>query len=964
MFPVGRCCVLLVGVLLGAAPLRAEEGATVAAATEPNEYSDFIRPLFAQRCFACHGALRQQSGLRLDSAASTIAGGESGPAVAAGKSAESLLVDALRGTAGFRMPPEDHGEPLAEEQIARIEAWIDAGASVPAQDEPERDPRDHWAFRAIARPDVPPVEDAAWQENAIDAFIAAAHAREGLTAVSEAPRHIWLRRVYCDLVGLPPTSEELAAYLADDSPEAEATVVDRLLASPQYGERWGRHWMDVWRYSDWYGRRSVPDVMNSYPTIWRWRDWIVQSLNEDRGYDRMVREMLAGDEIAPEDAETTAATGFIVRNWFKWNYNQWKRDLVEHTSKAFLGLTMNCAHCHDHKYDPISQEDYFRLRACFEPLELRHDRVVGEADPGPFKKYIYAESYGPIASGMIRVFDEQLDVPTYMYARGDERNKIEGRSPVEPDVPTALAGSFQVAPVSLPARGWYPGLKGFIQTEDLAVAAKALQESEAALAGARQAWQGVEQQLAASETKATAGAATAGAPATVTLSPEAVELERAKLRLAESGALAARTRHDSLAARIAAENARYLPEDPSVAPEDAALEELARAAARAERMAVLAAARQQETDARLKLATAQAQPNSDAAAQTANVTKLADDVRQAGDAVEAAWSALAADSTDYAPLGPQYPRQSTGRRTALAQWITSEENTLTARVAANYLWMWHFGRPLVESVANFGRSGKEPSHPELLDWLASELRENGWRMKPLHRTMVLSRAYRLDSAMGGQAGENLRLDPDNRWLWHFPRRRMEAEEVRDSVLYVTGGLDLTQGGPEIDHVEGLTSHRRSMYFAQHGEGKMQFLELFDGVNVCDSYRRTTSVMPQQALALANSELSWRQSRLAAQALLDAVRQQGATAGNERNTAILERAFVQILGRTPRESERRATHEFLAQQRALFATLPPPAEDTPPADTAPGTAPSSDAETRAVENLIHALLNHHDFVTIH
>ncbi len=240
-----------------------------------------------------------------------------------------------------------------------------------------------------------------------------------------------IRRVTLDLIGLPPTREETLMFLGDHSADAYERLVDRLLARPEYGERWGRHWMDVWRYSDWYGRRAVPDVMNSYPQIWRWRDWIVRSLNEDKGYDRMLMEMVAADELCPTDDANVVATGFIVRNWYKWNYETWMKDCVEHTGKAFLGLTLNCAHCHDHKFDPITQEDYFRFRAFFEPLELRHDRVRGEADPGPFKKYVYAESYGPIKSGAIRIFDEKLDAQTFMFSGGDARNRIEGKPPVD-----------------------------------------------------------------------------------------------------------------------------------------------------------------------------------------------------------------------------------------------------------------------------------------------------------------------------------------------------------------------------------------------------------------------------------------------------------------------------------------------------------------------------------------------------
>ena len=275
-----------------------------------------------------------------------------------------------------------------------------------------------------------------------------------------------LRRLYLDLLGVPPTRDELQSFLVDGSSAAYETVVDRLLDDPGYGERWGRHWMDIWRYSDWYGRRSVPDMMNSYQGIWRWRDWIINSLNTDKAYDQMIREMLAGDEIAPENDEAIAATGFMVRNWFAWNVNQWKKDLVEHTGKAFLGLTMNCAHCHDHKYDPISQREYFAFRAFFEPIELRTARVPGG---GYIKRHV---PYVPLKSPAIkpgapvlpRVFDDYFDAKTLMYAGGDARSIIKGEPPVDPAGPAIVGGDrIEIEAIKLPPSAAYPGLKKFIR---------------------------------------------------------------------------------------------------------------------------------------------------------------------------------------------------------------------------------------------------------------------------------------------------------------------------------------------------------------------------------------------------------------------------------------------------------------------------------------------------------------------
>jgi hypothetical protein len=315
---------------------------------------------------------------------------------------------------------------------------------------------------------------------------------------------------------------------------------------------------------------------------------------------------------------------------------------------------------------------------------------------------------------------------------------------------------------------------------------------------------------------------------------------------------------------------------------------------------------------------------------------------------------LAADGETYTPLGPLFPDHSSGRRTALARWIASAENPLTARVAVNHLWAWHFGRPLVETTYDFGRNGKPPSHPELLDWLAVEFMSNGWHMKPLHRLIVTSNAYRMTSELGAVTNPDRTRDQDNRYLWHFPAARMEAEEVRDSVLFLAGELDELIGGPDIPHDQGLTSRRRSLYFTHHGESKMQFLELFDGANACECYKRTTSVMPQQALALGNSDLTVRQARRLTRRLAE---QLAMPAEGEFITA----AFEQVLGRSPSAAERQASASFLARQRKLFegAGLKKGQGGPVPA----GDGPANDPARRAWENLVHALLNHNDFVTI-
>jgi len=830
------------------------------AAPEPQEtvdYSKDVKPLLRDHCYACHGALKQKARLRLDTAAAALTGGAGGPAVVPGNAAGSLLVQRVtESDPESRMPAE--GPPLTGRQVALLRAWIDRGAAAPPDEKPEEPPAAHWAFRRPARPAV----------SGIDALVDAERKKRGLRPARPAPKEMLLRRVSIDLVGLPPTREALHAFLADRSDDAYEKVVERLLASPYYGERWGRHWMDVWRYSDWYGRREIGDVRNSYGQIWRWRDWIVKSLNEDKGYDRMILEMLAADEVAPDDLDSVVATGYLVRNWYSLNRNQWMRDLVEHTGKAFLGLTMNCAHCHDHKYDPIPQEDYFRFRAFFEPLQLRHERVPGDPDPGPFREYVLQGTTAVMKSGAIRIFDQNLEAETRLYLGGDERNVAEGRPPVRPAAPAFLGGDqIRVEPVHLPPDSSYPGLRPFVRAEEIARREQALGE----------AW---------------------------------ALLEAGPRRLAEARLAAAESDLAAIRARVAADDARAgsSAEDPTT---------LARWAAAAERSAALAAARARLLEAQDAFRAAEGCLPREEALLSLRTAE--------GDAA-AANKALESPGADYTALSPKYPARSTGRRTALARWIAAPENPLTARVAANHLWMRHFGRPLVESVFDFGRSGRPPSHPELLDWLAVELVDSGWSLKHLHRRIVTSETYRMSSDAPPAPG-----DPENRYLWKFPSRRMEAEAVRDSLFHAAGELDLRMGGPEIESTRELIP-RRSLYFSQHAEagGHMKFLEPFDAPDPCDAYRRSDSVLPQQALALTNSPLVAHLSRRLAEKL---------PSGDEE--FIIE-AFERTLTRAPSEHEREVCRTFLELQRALYA---------------------SGDEARVRESLVRVLFNHADFEVI-
>ncbi len=423
---------------------------TARAADEPRiDYLKQVKPLLAERCFACHGALKQEGQLRLDTAALAVKGGESGAALKPSDIGGSLLMKRVTATTDSeRMPPE--GEPLKPAQIELLKQWIAQGAKAPADEQPERDPREHWAFKPPVKAPVPDLKsqsaDSKFQiRNPIDAFIAKEHRARGIIPQQPADKRVWLRRVSLDLTGLPPTVAELDAFVSDQSPDAYNTVVTRLLDSPQYGARWGRHWMDIWRYSDWWGLGA--EVRNSQKHVWHWRDWIVESLNADKAYDQMLREMLAADELYPNDFDRLRATGYLARQYFIFNRTSWLDETIEHSAKGMLGLTFNCAKCHDHKYDPLTHSEYYQLRAIFEPYQLRHEMLPGQTD---FEK-----------DGLPRAFDAHLEIATHLHVRGDDRNPDKSKT-LSPAVPAFLLGNelkFAIEPVDLPIEATHPGLR-------------------------------------------------------------------------------------------------------------------------------------------------------------------------------------------------------------------------------------------------------------------------------------------------------------------------------------------------------------------------------------------------------------------------------------------------------------------------------------------------------------------------
>ncbi len=853
-------------------------------------YTEEVKPLLAEKCVSCHGPVRQEAGLRLDAAQLIREGSHAGEIVSVEDADDSELIWRVTADGGSQMPPADEGTALTAEEVKLLTRWIAQGLEAPADEVILEGPRDHWSFQPIDRPPVPLHRPESASEadsihiHPIDAFIEAKLAEAGLRSASAADRETILRRLTFGLLGLPPTPQQRDVFLAIDSDAEERRFVEMLLADPAHAERWARHWMDVWRYSDWDGYKD--QLRGSQRHIWRWRDWIVESLSADRSYAQMIREMIAGDELAPLDDDTLRATGFLARNYHKSNRNIWLDATVEHTAKAFVGLTIDCARCHDHKYDPLSQEEYYQFRAIFEPHQVRTDRVAGVLDT--------------MQDGLPRAYDAELDAETPFLIGGNEKLPDESKE-IVPDVPEVVGVPFVVEPRSVPPLAARPGLRPQRAEDDVRAARRAVEQAQTAVSKA---------------------------------APEEADLAARKLAVAEA-------KLASLQARLAADRARHLGRTDEAKPDENAKDEDANASADAQTLAIEAAARERElavAQAELKVVESQRavadakQGEEETDSDSEELEKVRKTLADAEAEQQAAVKALEQTNGDYTPVGPTYPTQSSGRRTALADWITHPDNPLTARVAVNHVWMRHFGQPLVENTFDFGLRSPRPQHAELLDWLAAELIDSGWSMKHLHRLIVSSQTYRQASQLESEADQhNGEIDPDNHLFWHFNVIRLEAEVIRDAVMAAAGDLDLRMGGPEIDYERGEEVLRRSLYFRHAYEKQMTMLTTFDAASPNECYRRSPSIIPQQALVLSNSQLSRKMaSRLAASIRSELTRE----SSNESSASqvFARQAFLRVLGRAPDEQEQAACVEFLQSGQPEM-------------------------------NLVHALMNHNDFVVI-
>ena len=781
--------------------LNSVAGSLVGAEPTPDGIDFFerkIRPILVERCYECHStaAKKAEGGLLLDSRAGLLAGGDSGPAITVGDADKSLLIVAVRQTdKDLKMPPEDK---LSASQLADLAAWVTMGAPDPrlAAAAPEsivsarpkygmslEEGRQFWSFRPVQNAAPPRVKNTAWPQTAIDSFILARLEQANITPAPKADKRMLLRRVTFDLTGLPPTPAEMQSFLADASPRAFETVVDRLLASPRYGERWGRHWLDVVRYADTCGNASDYPV----PQAHKYRDWVIAAFNRDLPYDQFLCEQIAGDLLPSKSDEERydkiTATGYLaIARRFGGSrtgeHHLTLEDTIDNFGRAILGSSIACARCHDHKFDPFTMSDYYGLYGIFDSTRYPF--------PGAEASRMQAD-FVPLMS--------KQAVETLLKPHREKLAKIEA----EIKHREADAAEAKKSPET--------------SAEEKTAKMKRVADATAALADAKK-------RLAA---------ATAEAPVL---------------------------------------NSAY-----AVA---------------------------------------------DGPAANAKI-QLRGDPKRLGDEVPRHFPTILGNQT--------LPEKSSASgRLQLAEWVSDPQNPLTARVIVNRIWLYQFGKGIVQTPNDFGKQGKPPTHPELLDYLATRFIADGWSIKSLHKLILLSHTWQLASS---DVPSGMQFDPTNELYWKQQRRRLDAEEIRDTLLFVSGELDESRGTEHPfppPHTWKWTQHnpfaadyetrQRSVYLMQQRLRKNRYLALFDGADPSSSTGvRLPSTTPLQALFMMNDPLAHRSAEQFAERLI---------AATPDDVPRLTLAFQSAFNREPTDEESRESLAFLGQYRAKLTTIKKPA----------------------------------------
>lgn len=846
-------------------------------ATAAVDFDRDIRPIFQERCFVCHGSDKQRGDLRLDRKSALLQGGGSGPALVVGKAKESLLVRRIRiSMTDEQMPPQ--GQRLSEQQVRLIERWIDEGATW--NDSTQIDAfKTHWAFQPSIRPQIPTPPIKGWGVNPVDAFIADSLVKKNLRPQPEVDRPTLLRRLKFDLLGLPPTPQELDAFVSDNSPDAYEKWVNRFLDSPQFGERWARHWLDLVRFAESHGF----EMNQARPNSWPYRDYVIRAINEDKPYDRFILDQLAGDA-----GGDPVGTGFLVAGAFDQVkgdplLNQQQRadeyhDMISTTGAAFLGLTVGCARCHNHKFDPVSQVDYYALKAVFagvqhgersleKPVNERMDRTIQEIDT----------QLQDLRARLIR-FEPLAQVKSDRHDRSavNPRQNVDRFTPVE-----ARFLRFTILETQGGSEPCIDELEIFSSEEKPRNVALAATGARATASGTIPGYPIHQLPFVNDGKYGNSRSWIASTPGRGWVQIELPQVTRIDT------VIWSRDRNpsgfqDRLANRYQIEVAIKPGEWQLVASSDdrrannhtpvgvsPGLDDIQR-----QQYELLSRQIQDLVARRTQLDT----PAPFYGGQF--VTPPAIQRLHRGEITQPREPVAPASPSAFTPrmvLSEKASEQE--RRVALAKWITDPRNPLTARVIVNRLWQYHFGTGIVATPSDFGINGARPTHPELLDYLASELIASGWSLKHIHRLIVQSATYRQGSKQDVAA---MGIDASDRLLWRYPPRRLEAEAIRDSILMVSGKLDLRMGGPGFDLFEpnsnyvklyipkksfGPAEWRRMVY---QSKPRMRVDDIFGAFDCPDAGqptpRRTISTTPLQVFNLLNSPFLNQQADFFAQRL--------------------------------------------------------------------------------------------------
>lgn len=897
-----------------------------------------VRPILVEHCQSCHGARKQELGLRLDSARGLKAGSENGPVVVAGELEKSSLIEAVRYSGETKMPPRGK---LPDAAIAALERWVQAGAvwpdggtPAPATPDPSVAAKEHWAFQPIASPAIPQVQAQNRVRTSIDAFILSKLESAGMPLSPNVDRGTFIRRATFDLHGVPPTLEEVALFESDASDQAFSNLIDRLLSSPRYGERWGRHWLDVARYSDTKGYVRLNENPR-YPSSWTYRDYVIQAFNEDLPYDQFILQQLAADLLPPDRSNeeqhpsSLAALGFLTLGQrFLNSTPDIMDDRIDVVSRGLLGLSVSCARCHDHKFDPIRTREYYGLYGVFsnstEPREpplilpkSKHAQYAAyltelKSRTEKLEEYLRAQHAALTASARARVgeyllagqFDPvQPNFLAVMFL-------IDAKKDLNPVMTQRWARHLDQSrkrhdPVLAP----WNHLAGWMKQQNAAKTPVTPEAFAAFLQEQISRWQ--------------------SAPSN-SLQINRVVLEALAKTPPHSLEETSKVYGDLL---HAAEQRWQLlvKENPSATQlEDPAWEELRQlmmgdrspltlSIDDVEEFLFVDATTQQQLHAQQRQVTDWV-GSPDAAPHAMSL----EDVRTPVEA-HVFIRGNASNPGELAPRqflsvlvrGEVRPFLRGSGRLELAQAIASTENPLTARVIANRVWQNHFGAGLVRTPSDFGLRGERPTHPELLDHLASQLTGNGWSLKSLHRLIMLSETYRAQCATGEEQQDSIAstTDPENRLLSHMNRRRLDWESLRDALLSVAGQLDGTMGGPSVELFQPPYSPRRSVYGLIDRQSLASELRTFDFAPPdASSPERHQTTVPQQALFLMNSPFLKQQVRHLAKRL-DAV-------ADLSPSQKIDSAYRLLFGRAATPAEQELGTSYLSIPEVPSAPLAP------------------------------------------